>query len=125
MINKRVVVNRGIVFTETWKKYLPVIVLLMKRADKSEQVLDMNHTDFQHAAGGKKVKFTFPEIQLQNGRIDNAEKLPTLASDLLALIQENDRARWITAGQLFEFSMNSNFQLKIKNITSETEETVK
>jgi hypothetical protein len=121
-MNKRIVISRGIVFTEIWKKYLPVIVLLMKRADQGEQVLEMNHTDFERAAGGKKVKFTFPEIRLKNGRVDYADKLSTLASDLLALIQENDKARWITAGQLFEFSMNANFQLRIKHVAPETME---
>ena len=105
-------------FTETWKKYLPVIVLLMKRADKGEQVLDMNHTDFEKAAGGKKVKFSFPQICLKNGRIDSHEKISLLASNLVTLIQENEKAQWIIPGQLFEFSMNSNFQLKIKNITN-------
>jgi len=109
-------------FTKTWEKYLPVIVLLMKRANKGEQVLDMNHTDFERATGGKKVKFSFPEVCLMNGRVDSHEKISLLAGDLVALIQENERARWITPGQLFEFSMNSNFQLKIKNITPEDQE---
>ena len=39
-------------FLQTWKKYLPVIILLMKRSEKGEQVLDMNYTDFQRATGG-------------------------------------------------------------------------
>src|SRR5262245_47595679 len=104
-------------FTKTWEKYLPVIVLLMKRADKSEQVLDMNHTDFEKAAGGKKVKFSFREICLKNGRIDSHEKISTLAEDLLRLIQDNEKAKWMSTGQSFEFSMNTNFQLKIRNIT--------
>lgn len=109
-------------FTETWKKYLRVIVLLMKRADKGEQVLDMNHTDFEKAAGGKKVKFSFAEIRLENGRINNTNKLSLLSGDLIALIQENEKARWITANQIFELSMNSNFQLKIRNITPEMDQ---
>ena len=46
-------------FTQTWKKYLPVIILLMKRSDKAEQVLDMNYTDFARAAAGKKNKTHF------------------------------------------------------------------
>jgi uncharacterized protein YaiE (UPF0345 family) len=40
-----------------------------------------------------------------------------LAGDLITLIQANEKAKWITPGQSFEFSMNTNFQLKIKNIT--------
>ena len=105
-------------FTKTWEKYLPVIVLLMKRADKAEQVLDMNHTDFERAAGGKKVKFSFREFHLQNGGIDSHEKLSVLAGDLLTLIQENEKAKWVTSGQSFEISMSTNFQLKIKNTTA-------
>jgi hypothetical protein len=104
-------------FTKTWEKYLPVIVLLMKRSDKNEQVLDMNHTDFERAAAGKKIKFSFREIHLKNGRPDSHEKLSVLAGDLITLIQANEKAKWITPGQSFEFSMNTNFQLKIKNIT--------
>jgi hypothetical protein len=105
-------------FTQTWKKYLPVIILLMKRADKSEQVLDMNHTDFERAAGGKKVRFSFPEIRLENGRISYQQKITALANDLVLLLQEDDKGKKIIANQLFEFSMNSSFQLKIKNITT-------
>jgi len=108
-------------FIKTWEKYLPVIVLLMKRANKGEQVLDMNHTDFERATGGKKVKFSFPEVCLKNGRIDSHEKISLLAGDLVAVIQENEKAQWVTPGKLFEFSMNSNFQLKIKNITPEVQ----
>ena len=49
-------------FSQTWRKYLPVIILLMKRSGKGEQVLSMNHTDFERAAGGKKIKFTFSDL---------------------------------------------------------------
>lgn len=110
-------------FTQTWKKYLPVILLLMKRSTQGEQILSLNHTDFQRAAGGKKIKFTFYDLHLTNGRINYQVKHPAVAKDLTLLLQENDRARMLIRDQTFEFSLNSIFQLSIKN-TTPVEETV-
>jgi hypothetical protein len=104
-------------FTQIWKKYLPVIVLLMKKADQGEQVLDMNRSDFERATGGKKVRFGFSEMRFGNGRISYQERFTALANDLLLLLQENEKVRGITATRLFEFTMTNNFQLKIKNVT--------
>lgn len=104
-------------FSQTWKKYLPVIILLMKRSGKGEQVLDMNHTDFERAAGGKKIKLTFSDLQLDNGKINYRAKHTALAKDLSVLLQEDDQSKLLIRDQQFEFSMNSGFQLKIKNNT--------
>src|SRR6476646_4612490 len=104
-------------FLQTWKKYLPVIVLLMKRSDKGDQVLSMNSTDFQRAAGGKKMKLTFSDLRLENGRMAYQVKQTAVASDLTRLLQEDDKSRELIRNHTFEFSMNSNFQLTIKNTT--------
>jgi len=104
-------------FLQTWKKYLPVIVLLMKRSDKGEQVLSMNSTDFQRAAGGKKMKLTFSDLRLENGRMAYQVKQTAVASDLTRLLQEDDKSRELIRNHVFEFSMNSSFQLTIKNTT--------
>ena len=109
-------------FSQTWKKYLPVIILLMKRSGKGEQVLDMNHTDFERAAGGKKIKLTFSDLQLDNGRINYQAKHAALAKDLTLLLQENEQSKRLIRNQLFEFSMNSSFQLTIRNNTPVKEE---
>ena len=42
-------------FTQTWKKYLPVILILMKKSALEDQVLKVNQTDFERAAGGRKI----------------------------------------------------------------------
>lgn len=106
-----------IMFLQTWKKYLPVIILLMKRSDKGEQVLDMNSTDFQRATAGKKIKLSFSKLQLKNGKITYETKHNALANDLILALQENSQAEPLLRGKQFEFSMNSNFQLTIKNNT--------
>jgi hypothetical protein len=104
-------------FSQTWKKYLPVIILLMKRSGKGEQVLNMNHTDFERAAGGRKMKFTFSDLKLDKGRINYSTRQTALATDLSLLLQENDQTKPLIRDQQFEFSMNSAFQLTIKNNT--------
>ena len=104
-------------FTQTWKKYLPVIILLMKRSDKAEQVLSMNYTDFARATAGKKIKLTFSNVQLTNGRSKVETKYSPLANDLISVLQENQQSGVLMRDKQFEFSMNSDFQLTIRNNT--------
>lgn len=104
-------------FSQTWKKYLPVIIILLKRSASGEQTLAMNHTDFSRAAGGRKIKYSFHSLFLNNGRIDNTVKISPLAREFAEVLQENEQTRKLLQKQNFEFSMNNEFQLLIKNLT--------
>lgn len=104
-------------FTQTWKKYLPVIVFLMKRSATGEQTLDMNFTDFERAAGGKKIKLAFSTITLNNGRAGYDSKHPALVADLIMVLQESRPAELLMKYQQFNFSMNIDCQLTITNTT--------
>jgi hypothetical protein len=117
-------------FTQVWNKYLPIIKILMKRSTSGSQTLDMNRTDFERAAGGRKAKFTF-SVELHKGRIQNAASPPPLARDLAALLQEDEMTRQLVRQYDYSFSMTSGFQLTLKNstlpaepATEETTETV-
>ena len=107
-------------FIHTWKKYLPVIKILLKRSVNGEQTLDMNKSDFERAAGGKKVKFTF-SVALINGRLTGTENSPPLAKDLIAILQEDSSINKFLRRSELEFNMNSNFQLVIRNNTPAAE----
>ena len=104
-------------FIQTWKKYLPVIVFLMKRSSRGEQTLNMNLIDFERATGGKKIKLNFPVITLDNGRSDNDVKQPALVTDLILVLQQSKPAEVLMQYQQFSFSMNINCQLMITNTT--------
>ena len=104
-------------FLQTWKKYLPVIVFLMKRSIKGEQTLDMNLTDFERAAGGRKIRLNFSTITLDNGKTDHHAKHPVLVADLIQVLQESKPAEVLMQYQQFNFSMNANCQLMITNTT--------
>ena len=104
-------------FIQTWKKYLPAIVILLKRSAKGEQKLGMNHTDFERAASGRKIKLTFNTIELNDGRMDNTVKHSPVAKDLVQVLLENDATRPMVRGQNLSFALNNSFELIIKNNT--------
>jgi hypothetical protein len=107
-------------FVQTWNKYLPIIKILLKRSVNGDQVLDMNKTDFQRAAGGKKVKFTF-SFSLVKGRLNGIETTPPLAKDLISVLQQDNTTNSFIRQSELDFSMNGNFQLLIKNVTPAAE----
>jgi len=104
-------------FIQTWKKYLPVILFLMKRSAKGEQTLDINFTDFERAAGGKKIKLNFSTLTLNNGQANHGAKHPDLVTDLIFVLQQSKPAEIMMQYQQFNFSMNLNCQLMISNTT--------
>ncbi|HEY6063899.1 MAG TPA: hypothetical protein VIV35_09845 [Chitinophagaceae bacterium] len=108
-------------FSQVWKKYLPVIAILMKRSVNGDQSLSMNPSDFQRAAGGRKIKYSFTNLQLTNGRINNTVKHQPLAREFAVTLQEDEMIRKILPQKHFEFSMNNSFQLSIKNNTPPAE----
>ena len=108
-------------FSQVWKKYLPVIVILMKRSVNGDQSLSMNPSDFQRDAGGRKIKYSFTNLQLINGRINNMVKHQPLAREFAVTLQEDEIIRKMLQQKHFEFSMNNSFQLSIKNNTPPAE----
>ncbi|HQW44588.1 MAG: hypothetical protein IPP02_13640 [Chitinophagaceae bacterium] len=110
-------------FSQAWKKYLPVITILMKRSPNGEQTLDMNKTDFERAAGGRKAKLSF-SITLHKGRIQNFTNPPPVARELSTLLQEDDATRLMIRQYDYDFTMTSGFQLQIRNCTPPADEPV-
>lgn len=104
-------------FTQTWKKYLSIITILIKRSATGPQTLQTNFSDFDRAAGGRKIKFNFSNMQLNNGRQNYGEKLPHVATDLIQVLQESDSILMMLKGQNFVFSMGSDMLLTITNNT--------
>jgi hypothetical protein len=104
-------------FSQVWRKYLPVIAILMKRSVQEAQLLSMNNTDFKSVLGGKKVKVSFTTIIIDNGRLQDAYAHSAIAKEFVIVLQEYDAIAKLMAGQQFEFSMNNNFQLAIKYTT--------
>ena len=104
-------------FIQTWKKYLPVILFLMKRSSKGQQTLDMNLTDFERAGRSKKIRLNFSNIIFDNGRVDHDSNHTGLVTDLIIVLQQSKPAEILMQYQQFSFSMNIRCQLMITNTT--------
>ena len=104
-------------FTQTWKIYLPAILILLKRSVQGEQVLSMNHSDFERAAGGRKMKFSFVNLQLNKGKINSDEKHLPVARELASLLQLDPVVSRILSTQHFDFNLGRDMKLVIRNTT--------
>jgi hypothetical protein len=110
-------------FTQTWKKYLPVIVILLKKSTQEDQTMNLNLTDFERAAGGRKMKYSFNNLQITNGKLSIKNKYTNIAKELAALLQENESTRNLILDQHFEISLSNDFLLTIRNTTPAVEES--
>ena len=103
-------------FIHTWNKYLPVIKILLKRSVNAQQTLDMNKSDFERAAGGKKVKFSF-SIELLKGRLRASDNPTQLVKDFVAAMAQDQTTNQFIRQSDLHFDMSNNFKLAIKNTT--------
>jgi hypothetical protein len=111
-------------YTHIWLKYLPIIKILLKRSASGDQSLDLNRIDFERAGTGRKAGYKFT-IELTNGRVANVISNSPLAPDLAAVLLQDEASKAILANNNFQVSLNTRFQLSIKNCTPQTNEEVK
>lgn len=110
-------------YTYTWKKYLPVIRILLKKSAESEQTVNLNRIDFERTTKLRKPVVTF-NVEVIKGRLNPINK-SVPARDLIEILQEDETTRTLMRKQQFNISLNGDFLLTIKNITPPevTEET--
>lgn len=104
-------------FTQLWRKYLPVILIMMKRSSGEDQVLSTDQSDFLRAAGGKKIRFAFTGLSLTRGKLNTDHKHNAVALDLAKVLQEEPSVKNIIYSQVLHFSLGSDFKLLIHNAT--------
>lgn len=103
-------------YNHIWKKYLPIIRILMKKSIAGEQVLSLNKIDFERAGTGRKAGYKF-KIELVEGKVGNVISGSALAMHLAETILEDEGAKQIMEGHNFEIVLNTKFQLTITNVT--------
>lgn len=110
-------------YNHIWKKYLPIIKILMKKSAGADQVLNLNRVDFERAGTGRKAGYKFV-IEFTDGKVGNVISGSTLAMHLASVILEDDSAKQILLENNYEVSLNTKFQLSIKNVSPAAEEEV-
>ncbi|MEO7312166.1 MAG: hypothetical protein ABIX01_17315 [Chitinophagaceae bacterium] len=111
-------------YTSVWRKYLPIIKILLKRSANSDQVLDLNRVDFERAGSGRKAGYKFT-IELNNGKVRNVISGSPLALNLATVLLEDDANADILSNNHFEITLNTKFQLITKNLNPKQDTAVK
>ncbi|MES1219941.1 MAG: hypothetical protein ABUT20_30850 [Bacteroidota bacterium] len=102
-------------YTYTWKKYLPVIRILLKRSATASQVLTVNRIDFEKANRVKKPIVSFA-VDLAKGRVITINP-PLPAKDLLEVLLEDEITRKLIRDNKYSIKFTSSFELHIENTT--------
>jgi hypothetical protein len=109
-------------YSYIWNKYFPVIRILMKRSADAEQMLNLNRIDFERIGKGRKAVFKF-NIEFINGRLTGMIKENELAQTLATALMNDEVTKALLLQHNYEFSFNTKFQLYIKNIEKQQEDT--
>ncbi len=100
-------------YNHIWRKYLPIIKILLKKSRTEDQVLMLNRVDFEKAGTGRKAGYKFT-IEFTDGKVGNVISGSPLAMNLAEVILEDQAAKDILIENNFEVSLSTKFQLTIK-----------
>jgi hypothetical protein len=103
-------------FDSTWRKYMPLIRLMMRRAAKESQLLSLSKFDFIKAGAATKGSHGF-KISFVKGSAENALH-HQLAKDFLSAMMRDAAIKEMLASNDYDIGMNSKFELSIKNRTA-------
>jgi hypothetical protein len=100
-------------YLTTWKRYLPVIRLHLKRSLVEEQQFKLNITDFESAGDRGKSGYTF-NIQMENGKVINNISGSAVARDLYELLKSDDAIKAMLQDKSVKIRVGKSFTLSIK-----------
>lgn len=103
------------VYTQLWKKYLPIIRILLKKTEDGDQKLQIYKHEFVATGAKNKLGYIF-NLELVNGKAVNKSNSTAPASDLLNLMNENELiAQWLKEKSV-KISVNKACELNLQLI---------
>jgi hypothetical protein len=109
------------VYGPHWNKYRPSILKLMLAAPEGPQQYQFYNHEFKALKSTEK-SFAF-ELLVTNGKANNASKLPTIAKDLLSILQFSRKATELMTGKAFTFKLDRNFVFHVSQQPLNSEAT--
>ncbi|SDS70446.1 hypothetical protein SAMN05216490_1646 [Mucilaginibacter mallensis] len=100
-------------YLQTWKKYLPVIRLHLKRSFNEDQSFKLNITDFESAGDRGKSGYTF-NITMENGKVTNNISGSAVARDLFEALKSDETIKAMLQDKNIKISVGKSFILSIK-----------
>ncbi len=87
-------------YTQLWKKYLPVIRLLLKKTGDNNQKLQLYKHEFEATGARNKLGYIF-SLEMVNGKAVNKSNKTAVSNDLCVLMGENEAiAAWMKDQQI-------------------------
>jgi hypothetical protein len=101
-------------YIPVWNKYLPAIRILTKKSAASEQVLGMNRSDFDKAAGLRKSGYRFL-INFVDNKPDSLYSGNGFVQSFISVLQTDEQIRELLSKNNYSFVFTGKYQLQIKN----------
>ena len=102
-------------YVQLWKKYLPVIRLLLKKTDAGPQTLQLYKHEFESTGARNKTGYIFT-LELVNGKPINKSNKTAVSNDMwLALTENPTIADWLK-DQSIKVSVNRACELTLQKI---------
>ena len=98
------------VYTQLWKKYLPVIRLLLKKTVDSDQKLQIYKHEFASTGAKNKLGYIF-NLEIVNGKAINKSSAIAVSFDLLNVLNENALTNEWLKGKSVKISVNKACEL--------------
>jgi hypothetical protein len=111
--NLRIKIMEERKYLQTWKKYIPVIRLYLKKSLTEDQQFKLNITDFESAGDRGKSGYTF-NLQMENGKVTNNISGSAVARDLFELLKADDIIKAFLQEKSVKISVGKSFMLTIK-----------
>jgi hypothetical protein len=108
-------------YVHVWRKYLPIFKILLKRSVTADQVFNVDRFDFEKINKASKLSCSF-SMNLTKGRL-NPLNPPVAGKDLVEMLKEDDTSADLIKNNHYTISMNSKFELQIRNINPVQEDT--
>jgi hypothetical protein len=100
-------------YLTTWKRYMPVIRLHLKKSLNEDQQFKLNITDFESAGDRGKSGYTF-NITMENGKVTNNISGSAVARDLYEAIKTDEAVKALLQDKSVKISVGKSFVLSIK-----------
>ncbi len=97
----------------TWKRYLPVIRLHLKKSIAEDQSFKLNITDFESAGDRGKSGYTF-SLVMNNGKVTNNISSSAVARDLYEALRSDETIKAMLLDKTIKISVGKSFLLTIK-----------
>ena len=102
-----------LMYVYVWKKYLPVLRILLKRSSGADQVLSVDRFDFEKTNKAAKNSFSFL-IDVVRGKLSPSGS-PVAARDLIEVLMNDEMSSELIRKNHYIISLSSKFELHIRN----------